>query len=461
MKDWDSAGKAYTTILVERREGRPNAEADIARIYNRLGIVLKELGHRKKALGMFEKALELDPHHRETLLAVIELQTALGDWEAVVRAKRGLVATADDAEKTKLLEEVGALYQSRLQHAPKATAAYLEALELAPDAHQLLQKLLDLYIDTKQWKKAVETIERFVALEQDPFKKGLYFHAAATLCRDELKSLDEAVDYYDCALDSFFAEAEQARRADAVARAHVVPGDRRGAHDQARLEGPGARLPRHDQAAPRPTTRASTSSGSASSTGSARSIARVSSSTQRRARCSSSRSRWIPTTRSGNTPPIAPRSSRSSTWSPAPIRPTRRSTSTRACCAPSRSSTTRTRRSRTSTGRRTQYDKYWCLCSTLAFLQEGRRRRARILRAVQAARARQGQARDDPGQLGQARAPRREPLHLGDLRRVLAGRRGDERVPAQGLRRQARGAPPAPHRRPDVQQAVRATSRRC
>jgi len=204
LQDWDNAGKAYTTILFERREGQ--READIARVCYRLGLVLKELGHRKKALGMLEKALELDPHHRDTLLAVVELQTALGDWEAVVRAKRALVATAEDREKTKLLEEVGALYQTRLQLAPKAAAAYLEALELAPDAHQLLQKLLDLYIEHKQWKKAVETIERFVALEQDPFKKGLYFHAAATLCRDELKSLDEAVDYYDCALDGFFAE---------------------------------------------------------------------------------------------------------------------------------------------------------------------------------------------------------------------------------------------------------------
>ena len=102
-----------------------------------------------------------------------------------------------------------------------------------------------------------------------------------------------------------------------------------------------------------------------------------------------------------------------------------------------------------------QYDKYWCLCSTLAFLKKADADEHAVLRAVQAARPRQGQARDDPGELGQARARRREPLHLGDPRRVLARRRGDERFPAQGLRRQARGPPPAPHRRPDVQQAVR------
>ena len=207
LEDWDSAGKAYQVILVQHREGQ--REAELARVYGRLGMVRKHLGERKKALAMFDKALELDPAHRDTLLAVIELQTQLGDWEAVVRAKRGLVETADATEKTRLLEEVGAIYQARLHNAPKAAAAYIEALEANPEARQLLQKLLDLYIENKQWKSAVETIERFIALEQDSFKKGLYYHAAATLCRDELKSLDEAVGYYECALDSFFSEPAQ------------------------------------------------------------------------------------------------------------------------------------------------------------------------------------------------------------------------------------------------------------
>ena len=65
--------------------------------------------------------------------------------------------------------------------------------------------MLDLYTETKQWKKVVETIERFVALESDGIRKGAYYHAAATICRDELKALDEAVDYYNQALDAFFS----------------------------------------------------------------------------------------------------------------------------------------------------------------------------------------------------------------------------------------------------------------
>ena len=207
QENWDKAGRLYQTILVDHRETQDRA--GVVRIYSRLGAVRRALGDRKKALGMFEKALELDPQHTGALQAVIDLQAQLGDWEAVVRAKRGLTDTADDREKTKLLVEIATIYRDRLHNAPKATAVYLEALELAPDDHQLLQKTLDLYIETKQWRFAVDVIARFIALETDSFHRGVYFHAAATLCRDELKSVDEAIDYYACALDSFFSVPER------------------------------------------------------------------------------------------------------------------------------------------------------------------------------------------------------------------------------------------------------------
>jgi tetratricopeptide (TPR) repeat protein len=207
MADYDGAGKIYQTILVQHRDGQ--GEADVVRIYNRLGMVRQALGERKKALNMFEKALEIDPSHRDTLEAVIELQQQQGDWEAVIHAMRGLMATSSSREKIQLLSDIGGIYYDKLQNPQKATAGYLEALEIAPDDHQLLQKVLDLYTETKQWKKAVETIERFIALEPESVRRGAYYHAAATVCRDELKSLDDAVDYYNKALDNFFESPER------------------------------------------------------------------------------------------------------------------------------------------------------------------------------------------------------------------------------------------------------------
>ena len=70
-----------------------------------------------------------------------------------------------------------------------------------PDNHVILHKVLDLYSETKQWKKAVEIIKRIAELEKDPIRRGKYYHAAARILRDEVKSLDEAIDYFNQALD--------------------------------------------------------------------------------------------------------------------------------------------------------------------------------------------------------------------------------------------------------------------
>ncbi|GAB4564002.1 MAG: hypothetical protein Tsb0020_13700 [Haliangiales bacterium] len=204
MQSWEDAGRIYQTILVQHRDAL--GEDEVVRIYYCLGMVRQYLGERKKALNMFEKALEIDPTHRDTLMAVVAIQAEQGDYDAVIHAQRGLMATADDPERVKLLDQIGDTYRNQLENPQKAISAYLEALDVVPEDHQLLQKVLDLYTETKQWRLAVDTIERFVSMEANPLYKGSYYHAAGSICRRELKALDEAISYYNLALDNFFAE---------------------------------------------------------------------------------------------------------------------------------------------------------------------------------------------------------------------------------------------------------------
>ncbi|MBK9070666.1 MAG: tetratricopeptide repeat protein [Myxococcales bacterium] len=204
MQDWDGAGKLYQTLLVQQRDVTSNA--DVVRTYFRLGMVRQHLGERKKAHNMFEKALEIDPTHRDTLLAMVALQEQQEEWESVVHAKRGLLATASEKERVALLGEIGEIYKEKLANPQKAIASFTEALDFAPNDHSLLQRLLDLYVDTQQWKKAVETIVRFTEIEKEPVSRGQYFLASANIFRDKLQSIDEAVDHYNLALDNFFED---------------------------------------------------------------------------------------------------------------------------------------------------------------------------------------------------------------------------------------------------------------
>ena len=74
MEDWDGAFRIYQTILVHHRDAQKDDE--IVDIFYRLGNIKLKLGERKKALNMFEKALEIEPATAPTLQAVIDLYTA-------------------------------------------------------------------------------------------------------------------------------------------------------------------------------------------------------------------------------------------------------------------------------------------------------------------------------------------------------------------------------------------------
>ncbi|HEY3354028.1 MAG TPA: tetratricopeptide repeat protein, partial [Polyangia bacterium] len=202
MEEWDQAFKIYQTILVHHRDAQK--EGDIVDIFYRLGNIKLKLGERKKALNMYEKALEVEAQHRPTLLAIIDLQTQSNEWEQVVTAKRALAGAAGldaEDEQIKLFDEIGDIYRQKLQKPDKAIAAYLEALERRPDDHVLLHKALDLYTETKQWKKAVEIMMRIAGLEKDPARRSKYYYTAAVVQRDEIKALDDALELYNKALD--------------------------------------------------------------------------------------------------------------------------------------------------------------------------------------------------------------------------------------------------------------------
>ena len=204
QEDWDGAFKIYQTVLINQDLRDSQRDADVVEIFYRLGNIKLKLQERKKALNMFEKALEIDPIHRPTLLAVIELQTAQMEWEGVVNAKRQLLKVADEPEQFKLLDEIGDLCHEKLKDPHKAIEAFLEATKLRPDAHSVLHKVLELYYETAQWAKVVTVLQQFADFDKNPMIRGKYFEAAAKVMRDEMKQLDEAIEYFNKALDCYF-----------------------------------------------------------------------------------------------------------------------------------------------------------------------------------------------------------------------------------------------------------------
>ncbi len=196
---WDEAFKLYQTVLVHHREAQK--DSDIVEIFYRIGQIKLKTGERAKAINMFEKALELDAGHRTTLEALVGIYVAAGDFEAVIRQKRAILAhLVDVGAKLVVQQEIIDIYKNQLKNQQKAIAAYLEALELRPDDRGLLHDVLELFTETKQWKKAVEILLKLASLEQAK-ARAKYLEAAGNITNYELHSPDEAVEFYNQSLD--------------------------------------------------------------------------------------------------------------------------------------------------------------------------------------------------------------------------------------------------------------------
>src|SRR4029434_8535297 len=95
-----------------------------------------------------------------------------GDFEAAIKQKRALVASSatETEEKFRLSEEIAGIYKDKLNNPQKAIAANLEALNFKPTDHQILHNLLDLFSETKQWKKAMEILMKLAEIETGKVK---------------------------------------------------------------------------------------------------------------------------------------------------------------------------------------------------------------------------------------------------------------------------------------------------
>lgn len=197
--NWDQAFKYYQMLLVHHRDALGKDE--ITDVFYKLGVVKREQGDRRKALNMFDKALEEDAQHRPTLEAVVGLYQAASDWEQVIHFKKKVLELTDGEERFAMLEEIGDLWSEKLKNPQKAIESYHDASELKPKDHKILHKLLMLYQSTKHWDQAIEIIQRIADLDERVQAKSKYAYTVAVILRDEVKDADRAVEHFNKSLD--------------------------------------------------------------------------------------------------------------------------------------------------------------------------------------------------------------------------------------------------------------------
>jgi tetratricopeptide (TPR) repeat protein len=196
QEEWQKALSALDRVFQYHIDALTPAEH--VELFSQMGRCELMLGAREAARELLLRALELDPTHRPSLLAQIELAD---DPRAQIEAKRALLAAASPDERFKLLGEIGELHLTRLQEPSEAIAAFNEALAIRPDDHRLLHRVLDGHVERSAWPEALGVLERLTEVEKDDAVRARYRLTAALICRDELARRDLAGGHLRAALD--------------------------------------------------------------------------------------------------------------------------------------------------------------------------------------------------------------------------------------------------------------------
>jgi tetratricopeptide (TPR) repeat protein len=103
-------------------------------------------------------------------------------------------------ERFEIICKIGRLQRDELNDQPAALGTYLQAAQLRPNDVGVLHELVEIHSANRHWSRAVDVLERLVALTSGQ-DKVCYLRALASITNVELDSPIEAVALYERALD--------------------------------------------------------------------------------------------------------------------------------------------------------------------------------------------------------------------------------------------------------------------
>ncbi len=195
----DARKRLQQIVDVAESEMSPDELVDT---YMRLGDVCLRLGATEEAGEFLERVLLYQPNNPKAIGDLIKFMEQHEDWEGAIRYKRELQAIkADPLEKLAIHIEIGDLYKEKLDDVDNAIAAYRDALTVRPDSLAAHIKLLEIFIASKRYDAAVDTLHKLMEISPDNEKKASYALAIAVIYRDELGDTEKALDYFNRTLD--------------------------------------------------------------------------------------------------------------------------------------------------------------------------------------------------------------------------------------------------------------------
>jgi tetratricopeptide (TPR) repeat protein len=197
--DPKAAEAAYAHYL-EKADGKLSSSERGTALY-RLGESARKAGDFDAAIAPLTEAAELDPGSPLPLQALSKIHEEQGKWDESVKVKNRRLEIASGAERFELLLEVGDIELQKIGDRRRAQRTFALALEERPDDRKILTRLMQLYSEEKDWAKLVEVVLRLADFVEDKKQRAKFLHTAAIVSARQLGEVDQALDFYDRALE--------------------------------------------------------------------------------------------------------------------------------------------------------------------------------------------------------------------------------------------------------------------
>ncbi|MEW5851465.1 MAG: tetratricopeptide repeat protein [Myxococcota bacterium] len=160
------------------------------------------LGRRERASSAYERILQAYPAHLRAYEALAAVYEHAEEWRKLVTLKEARMGHADSAdEKIRLLREIGALYEQKLNEKALAFLAACRAFRENPMDRELGVMVERLAVDTDSAEELVGVLEDTVSRVDDTPRAIELYLKMAEFCAEHLSQPQEAENHLNLIFD--------------------------------------------------------------------------------------------------------------------------------------------------------------------------------------------------------------------------------------------------------------------
>lgn len=177
----------------------PRARAQL--LYSAGTLLEARLNQAEAAISAYRRAIDVDPHHGPTLIALAQLHERSGEWVGVARAFERLADVVRDGQlRARLWQQGGALHLDLTGDTDAACRLLARAARLLPDDVGVLQRLADAYELRGQGRELLETLRLLLARTADRQGRAALLARIGDLLHEQQRDAEAAIATYRQAL---------------------------------------------------------------------------------------------------------------------------------------------------------------------------------------------------------------------------------------------------------------------